>query len=1623
MAIRDAQMIESFAPSQYYDNDAEFYGTGRDAGMVYDTSDANANLLKTDFLAQAGAHVPVHVYGVGVADTDLGFFNGVTEPMVAVVDLALTSWVSMGFRDAGEPAIQIGGSASYLYLPDVVATEITIYSAENLFYLTESDQTAPEGRWRFRVQADIMYLEHALTMTDSAWSTDEDWISYDYANAISTVSKQQQHGLIYDGYGLSTGASGNAVAVYAEVPSGTTISDTVRGIRSRFVINQAQTADCSIFAVEGDCRVKVNLGQGVHTGVFGYFEQSGTVTLASPGINAGGVFTVEAPAALTLNDGAYLAGAVISTNVHTSAGITAASDFHALWIRTAADCKEWNEIIVITTLTAKDLTLFELATEGASFKWDEGEDSFILSDGLILDASTQQSATEVYIVHDNDGDLTLNALTNKTINLAVNGTDEYAFSASSLDMNSNHLDNCGYIVLNAVTPTSGEVQIWNESDGELHLNAVTGKSIVFEIADAAEMALNGSALTVDVINELTSGVGVTVEGVLLKDTHIQFANATNPADTITYISRDNSGDLTIHTITGKAVNLAIVGADVLRVEGAKISLLQDIFTDRWASLDSNVYIGVDVCGDDAITSANENVVIGNKAGYSMTSCEESVIIGFEANYTGTTQGARVVIGYKALYAATYDYDVVAIGHEALVAENESTGNTAVGYHAGYNTTTGGDNVYIGNRAGASSDVATASDCIFIGQRTYPPTTVTDGYILIGRPATRAYLLSDNDGDWEIRAMSGKSIDLKIGTTDEYNFGASSADFNANNIDNVGHIGVGGNAAITQIGIYYDESTGALGDNLSRQGIAICFESYKTSAAYTGALYGGYYLAKVESSNTQAWSNTIGLRGIHSEVELQTGTASTSTVTGAASFYARAEIGGATDDMLLTNLYGLYIEARTLVGNSKLTNDYGIYIADQAGGATLNYAIYTNAGLVRFGGAVTLASTLTLGGAITGGAYAVSNLGATSIGAWGAGNGIALTDSVSNVFRVHGEVLSGVDLTAGTVVRAGHTRVLMSNDQSNGNVTIFGFEAQFRLPTGIDLAGGNYGGIWAYYEASGANAITGGGAHFSEALLATVEGNADFNLGASANLCGIIIDSSMDSGATITGNYIGLWLKRKDGMAKAFTYDIKFQNGATLVDDGTDLTLAGSNLVVPTLTATTINAFTAGGTIDMASETLTNVGYLEGVTDDRLYIDSKRTSGDNAITIRTTGAGAGYVDTVRVTLYGRAAETVVEWAACNHTGLKLGGSVELNGQAFDAGSGDAKITTTGSLVGLDIEASNAANGATIKLDHLDTTPVLDSIVGAIDFWGFDGGTPTTMRYGSIRVDYENITNTTEAGRFEVHLATGGAVDNLAMSLTGAGELWIDADLTLDTTQGIKVVGGLDNEYFTILAHDNDAGDGTWVEVARAASATDPYFSMGGSQEWKFYNSGIATASLGISGSITALDITTTTSVTSGNSIALNITHTRDTDSVTGRDWGIKVTMVSDSDAKFPGGVNAVYGSLELGLGGVHGRAAGLQGELVMPDGQLIRGTFSCLHADITCSADTNWGSAGPLSFISCVVGGTKTFFEANAYLLELTGVTEGAGNMCDNHATPTADGAIRCLINGAVRWLLYANDPN
>lgn len=109
-----------------------------------------------------------------------------------------------------------------------------------------------------------------------------------------------------------------------------------------------------------------------------------------------------------------------------------------------------------------------------------------------------------------------------------------------------------------------------------------------------------------------------------------------------------------------------------------------------------------------------------------------------------------------------------------------------------------------------------------------------------------------------------------------------------------------------------------------------------------------------------------------------------------------------------------------------------------------------------------------------------------------------------------------------------------------------------------------------------------------------------------------------------------------------------------------------------------------------------------------------------------------------------------------------------GGAITVGATNLTIQTTVSGGGLSVEGTNSANGPFMLLKHKHTTPEAANIAGGMIFYGYDGaGTPVEQIWGRIYAEYQNVTDTTEGVRFMFYGCTGGAVDNLAAHITGAG----------------------------------------------------------------------------------------------------------------------------------------------------------------------------------------------------------------------------------------------------------------
>lgn len=138
------------------------------------------------------------------------------------------------------------------------------------------------------------------------------------------------------------------IELYPELPAAgdaLTAGKVAKGVWTRFLVNKAQTNCVTIVGHEAQIRVKANLGDGVHAGLWAYFEQSGTVALASPGVNCGINVSVEGSAGLTVASGAFLSGICIDSSVNDSATVT--GNFDGIDIKTSSSMEKWKKGISI----------------------------------------------------------------------------------------------------------------------------------------------------------------------------------------------------------------------------------------------------------------------------------------------------------------------------------------------------------------------------------------------------------------------------------------------------------------------------------------------------------------------------------------------------------------------------------------------------------------------------------------------------------------------------------------------------------------------------------------------------------------------------------------------------------------------------------------------------------------------------------------------------------------------------------------------------------------------------------------------------------------------------------------------------------------------------------------------------------------------------------------------------------------------------------------------------------------------------------------------------------------------------------------------------------------------------
>jgi len=142
-------------------------------------------------------------------------------------------------------------------------------------------------------------------------------------------------------------------------------SGVVKGLWVRSKISKEQGA-VSVVGVEAQCRVNgaasaaATLGAGQFTGLWAYWEQSGTTALNTGALASGASCTVESAATLTIDGGAILAGLVVDSSINDSAIIN--GTFDGIYIKKASGAKDFVSGIEMTDCVSDEV--FKFADDG-----------------------------------------------------------------------------------------------------------------------------------------------------------------------------------------------------------------------------------------------------------------------------------------------------------------------------------------------------------------------------------------------------------------------------------------------------------------------------------------------------------------------------------------------------------------------------------------------------------------------------------------------------------------------------------------------------------------------------------------------------------------------------------------------------------------------------------------------------------------------------------------------------------------------------------------------------------------------------------------------------------------------------------------------------------------------------------------------------------------------------------------------------------------------------------------------------------------------------------------------------------------------------------------------------------
>jgi hypothetical protein len=600
--------IPSYAGISWTDNVDIALGTSTDASFEWTTADANANELLLQLPTGGATNVPVFVLSQG--DTDLTFFNGVTQTTFAVTDTAATSYVSLDFSGAAAARLNAGGVATSLTLTTPAGGDIV---------LDAGDAAAGTGQ---------SYVTISGTTAAHAGGTPTDiWLDINPTIGINTAAATQ-----------------NIVDITFASPAwATAVATNLRGIYIAPTIGNATAgtnavALIDVAAITGDAQVSL---YGIRAGAL-------TGTAATENfleIGAGWDNGINSASLITGALGLTVTGATVSLNTSSNFGVNLAAGTSTGTITLGGTGTQ--AIDIGTGVGIKTVTVGSQTTTSATVINSGTGDMIITSmddlsilggsAGSILNIGTN---TEGNVIHIGDNDTTADAITigsaKDTTILAGIATTVGSTGTTSATIQSG----------------TGDLALTSTDDITLTTNTTTTDNIT--ITNTPGTAANAIALTA------TAG-GVDIDAAAALDVNIAGGQ-------VMLVSKDNAASaISLTTNIGTTETIVLTNT-----QGAGEGALT--FTATAGGIDFNAATAknIDFLGGQFIFLSNENVASAFSVTTNTGTNETIVLTNTQGTSESAITLASTAGGVNVDAAAAKDLDLAG-GQVKLVSKDDAAG--------------------------------------------------------------------------------------------------------------------------------------------------------------------------------------------------------------------------------------------------------------------------------------------------------------------------------------------------------------------------------------------------------------------------------------------------------------------------------------------------------------------------------------------------------------------------------------------------------------------------------------------------------------------------------------------------------------------------------------------------------------------------------------------------------------------------------------------------------------------------------------------------------------------------------------------------------------------------------------